>query len=59
MCHVATLNAGQGLKEGTAMTAQAFVHYYNGAGGFTQGVLVLEEVMTMDTGILHAISSRM
>ena len=25
-CHVATLNAGQGLKEGTAMTAQAFVH---------------------------------
>ena len=40
------------------MTAQAFVHYYNGVGGFTQGVLVLEELMTMDTGILQAISSR-
>ena len=57
-CHVATLNAGQGLKEGTAMTAQAFVHKFNGVGGFTQGVLVLEELMTMDTGILQAISSR-
>ena len=40
------------------MTAQAFVHCYNSIAGFTQGVLVLEEVMTMDTGILHAISSR-
>ncbi|MDA8583240.1 hypothetical protein N9L68_03380 [bacterium] len=28
-CHVATLNVGQGLKEGTAMTAQAFVRYDN------------------------------
>ena len=57
-CHVATLNAGQGLKEGTAMTAQAFIHRMNSIGGFTQGVLVLEELMTMGTGILHAISSR-
>ena len=57
-CHVASLNAGQGLNEGTAMTAQAFVHQYNSVGGFTKGVLVLEELMTMDTGILHAISSR-
>ena len=57
-CHVASLNAGQGLKEGIAKTAQAFVHHYNSVGGFTQGVLVLEELMTMDTGMLHAISSR-
>ena len=57
-CHVAALNAGQGLKEGTAMTAQAFIHYYNGVGGFTEGALALEELMTMDTGILQAISSR-
>ena len=57
-CHVAALNAGQGLKESTAMTAQAFIHQYNSTGGLTKGVLVLEELMTMDTGILHAISSR-
>ena len=40
------------------MTAQAFIHRMNSIGGFTQGVLVLEELMTMDTGMLHAISSR-
>ena len=57
-CHVAALNAGQGLDDKSAMTAQAFVHQYNSVGGFTQGVLVLEELMTMDTGLLHAISSR-
>ena len=38
--------------------AQAFVHQYNSTGGFTNGILVLEQLMTMDTGILHAISSR-
>ena len=32
-CHVATLNAGQGLPEKTAMTAQAFVHQFNIVGG--------------------------
>ncbi|MDA8583107.1 AAA family ATPase [bacterium] len=57
-CHVAALNAEQGVNEDTAMTAQAFVHYYNSIGGFTEGALVLEELMTMGTGILHAISSR-
>ena len=56
-CHVATLNAGDGLAPGTAMTANAFVHHYSN-GGFAHGCLILEELMTMDTGILHAISSR-
>ena len=56
-CHVATLNAGQGLAPNSSMTAQGFVHHHSN-GGFTQGVLVLEELMTMDTGLLHAISSR-
>ena len=57
-CHVATLNAGVGLKHGTALTAQSYVHKYNPFGGFTKGVLILEEIMTLDTGILHQISSR-
>ena len=28
-CHVATLNAGQGLAPNSAMTAQGFVHHYS------------------------------
>ena len=49
-CHVAALNAGGG-------TAHAFVHKF-GNGGFTSGVLVLEEVYTLETVLLHALSSR-
>ena len=51
-CHVAALNAGQGLEDGIAMTTQAFVHRMNAMGGFTRGVLVLEEVFTMDAVLL-------
>ena len=39
------------------MIANAFVQHYS-TGGFTNGCLVLDELMTMDTGILRAISSR-
>ena len=49
-CHVATLNAGLVLKEGTAMTAHAPVHYHSN-GWLTEGVLVLEELITMNTGM--------
>ncbi len=49
-CHVAALTAG-------GSTAQAFVHTY-GNGGFTKGVLVLEENCTLETVLPHAFSSR-
>ena len=57
-CHVATLKVGEGLAEGTAMTANAFAHQYNATGGWSNGVLILEEIMTLETGLLHVISAR-
>ena len=54
-CHVAALNAGQGLltrkngdgkEEKPFSTANHFVHKYQN-GGFTRGVLILEDLLCL------------